>query len=390
MKSFLTNALAERRQNDLLRVRRIIDSPTGVKVRLGARELINFSSNDYLGHSNHPAVVAATKQALDKYGLGSGASHLITGHSREHEALEEELSAFTGREAALGFSTGFMANLGIIGALVGEGDAVFEDKLNHASLLDGGRSSGAHFQRYLHNNVPALNDKLSASLARHKLVVTDAVFSMDGDLAPLPELAQTCAEQTAWLMVDDAHGFGVLGARGAGALEHFGLNAEQVPIYMATLGKALGTFGAFVAGSRDLIDYLIQFSRPYIYTTAMPAAIAAATRASLRLLETESWRRKRLRQHIALFKACARAHALNLMPSDTAIQPLLISDAGRALALSKALDARGYLVSAIRPPTVPPNTARLRITLSAAHEEKDIRELVDTLAELVEKAKSGL
>lgn len=382
MKAFLHSALSERRQNDLLRVRRIIDSPTGVRVRLGARELINFSSNDYLGHSNHPDVVAATKAALDKYGLGSGASHLITGHSREHEALEEELAAFTGREAALGFSTGYMANLGIIGALVGDGDAVFEDKLNHASLLDGGMASGAHFLRYLHNNVAALNDKLSASQARHKLVVTDAVFSMDGDLAPLPKLAQICAEQDAWLMVDDAHGFGVLGERGAGALEHCQQNAEQVPIYMATLGKAIGTFGAFVAGSRDLIDYLIQFSRPYIYTTAMPAAIAAATRASLRLLETERWRREQLRKHIALFKACARARELNLMPSDTAIQPLLVGDAGKALALSKALDARGYLVSAIRPPTVPPNTARLRITLSAAHDERDIRELVDVLAEL--------
>ncbi|NQD35397.1 8-amino-7-oxononanoate synthase [Permianibacter sp. IMCC34836] len=385
MKSFLSSALTERRQNDLLRVRRIIDSPTGVKVRLGARELVNFSSNDYLGHSNHPAVVAATRAALDKYGLGSGASHLITGHSREHEALEEELAAFTGREAALCFSTGFMANLGIITALVGDGDAVFEDKLNHASLLDGGLASGAHFVRYRHKNCDALNDKLSGSLAAHKLVVTDAVFSMDGDLAPLPELVRISAEQNAWLMVDDAHGFGVLGERGAGALEHFGLPAEQVPIYMATLGKALGTFGAFVAGSRDLIEYLIQFSRPYIYTTAMPAAVAAATRASLTLLQSESWRRERLRQHIALFKACARAHELNLMPSDTAIQPLLVGDAGQALALSRALEARGFLVSAIRPPTVPPNTARLRITLSAAHDERDIRELVDVLAELLTK-----
>ncbi len=386
MKAFLHSALTERRQNDLLRVRRIIDSPTGVKVRLGARELHNFSSNDYLGHSNHPAVIAAAKAALDKYGLGSGASHLITGHSREHEALEEELAAFTGREAALGFSTGFMANLGIITALVGEGDAVFEDKLNHASLLDGGLASGAHFQRYLHNNVDVLNDKLSGSLAAHKLVVTDAVFSMDGDCAPLPDLARVCSEQSAWLMVDDAHGFGVLGERGAGALEHFQLNAEQVPIYMATLGKAIGTFGAFVAGSRDLIEYLIQFSRPYIYTTAMPAAVAAATRASIKLLDTESWRREQLRQHIALFKACARARELNLMPSDTAIQPLLIGDAGKALALSKALEARGFLVSAIRPPTVPPNTARLRITLSAAHDEGDIRDLVDVLAELLEQS----
>jgi len=386
----LNIALTERRHKNLLRARRIIDSPTGVKVILGARELINFSSNDYLGLANHPALIAASKTALDRYGLGSGASHLITGHSREHEALEEELAAFTGRPAALCFSTGFMANLGAITALVGEGDAVFADKLNHASLLDGGRSSGAEFVRYLHNDVEALTTKLNASAATRKLVVTDAVFSMDGDLAPLPELADLCRKTNAWFMIDDAHGFGVLGKHGAGSLEHFALNAEQVPIYMATLGKAMGSFGAFIAGSRDLIDYLIQFARPYIYTTAMPAGIAAATRASLKLLASESWRRAQLQHHIALFKASAQAHALPLLPSDTAIQPLMIGDAANALAFSQQLESRGYLVSAIRPPTVPPNTARLRITLSAAHDEKDIRRLADTLAELYPSFKAVL
>lgn len=373
--------LAQRQARSLLRTRRILDGSQGPVIRIAGREYVSFCSNDYLGLAAHTDVAAACKRGLDAYGTGSGAAHLITGHSRAHHALEEELAAFVGRPRALLFSTGYMANLGIAAALAGRGDAVFEDRLNHASLLDAGLLSGARFARFAHADTAQLDGKLAASAAARKLVLTDGVFSMDGDLAPAPELARVCARHQAWLVVDDAHGFGVLGAQGRGTLEHFALGMNDVPVLMGTLGKALGTFGAFVAGSETLIETLIQRARTYIYTTAMPAALAEATRTALRLVQTEPERRAHLHALIAQFRTGAAQRGLPLTDSSTPIQPLLLGKARRALAVSEALQARGILVAAIRPPTVPAGTARLRITLSAAHSAAQVEQLLDVLGE---------
>jgi len=380
----LRQRLAERRAADLYRRPRIAEGPSIPLRVVDGREVLSFCSNDYLGLANHPKVIAAFKRGADAYGVGSGAAHLVNGHTRAHQALEEELAAFTGRARALLFSTGYMANLGAIGALVGRGDAVFEDRLNHASLLDGGLLSGARFRRYAHADADALAGLLAeaGAGAGERLIVTDGVFSMDGDLAPLPALATLAGQHDAWLMVDDAHGLGVLGATGRGTLEHFGLGAMEVPVLMGTLGKALGTAGAFVAGSHELIEWLIQAARPYIYTTAMPAALAEATRASLRLVDEEPWRREHLRTLITRFRAGAEQLGLRLMPSDTPIQPTLVGDAGEALGLSQQLLDTGIQVTAIRPPTVPQGTARLRITFSAAHSLQDVDRLLTALENL--------
>lgn len=344
----------------------------------GERRLV-FCSNDYLGLSHHPRVIEAFRDTA-RLGVGSGASHLVTGHGVEHHALEEELAAFTGRERALLFSTGYMANLGVVTALIGRGDRVLEDRLNHASLLDAGLLSGAHFGRYPHGDAAAVVQRLTAPGEGRALVVTDGVFSMDGDLAPAAALAEVCTRHGVCLMVDDAHGIGVLGATGRGTLEHCGLKSEAVPILMGTLGKALGTFGAFVAGSNDLIEYLVQKARSYIYTTALPPAVAAATREALRLVDVECWRRERVLSHVQRFRAAARAAGLELAESSSPIQPIVLGSATRALAASDALWNRGIWVAAIRPPTVPEGSARLRITLSAAHRDDDIDRLVETLA----------
>lgn len=375
----LAAELAAREAARLYRRRRTIDSPQGPLLHSDGRELLSFCSNDYLGLANHPDVIAALKRGADDYGVGGGAAHLVNGHSRAHQALEEELAAFTARPRALLFSTGYMANLGIVSSLVGIGDAVFQDRLNHASLLDAGMLSRARLSRYLHGDTEALELKLRESKASEKLVLTDGVFSMDGDIAPLPLLAEVAKRNDAWLMVDDAHGMGVLGTSGAGSLEHFGLGIDEVPILMGTLGKAFGTFGAFVAGSEELIEYLINSARPYIYTTATPPAIAEATRTSLRLVQSEGWRREKLQQLIARFRNGANQLGLTLMDSSTPIQPLLVGDAGKALQLSEALLERGILISAIRPPTVPEGTARLRVTLSAAHTEEQVDRLLVAL-----------
>lgn len=378
----LAPALAERRAADLYRQRLTLDSGQGPEVVEGGLRLLNFCSNDYLGLAGHAELVQAFTAAAERYGVGSGASHLVCGHGREHHALEEALADWLGRPRALLFSTGFMANLGIIQALVGSGDAVFEDRLNHASLLDGGLASGAKFSRYAHNDALALTAKLAvAGEARRRLVVTDGVFSMDGDIAPLPELAAACAAHDAWLMVDDAHGLGVLGPRGRGSVAAAGLTEHDIPILMGTLGKSFGAFGAFVAGSETLVEFLVQSARAYIYTTALPPAVAAANHAALQLIAGSEGdaRRARLRELIGHFRQGADAQGLTLMPSETAIQPLLIGDAGRALRVSRALRERGLLISAIRPPTVPAGSARLRITLSALHSEADIARLVEAL-----------
>lgn len=377
----LQTALDERRAALLYRQRRTLSSAQQPQVRVDGKSLVAFCSNDYLGLANHPQVKQAFFDAAQNYGVGSGASHLVSGHSSEHHALEEELAAFTGRARALLFSTGYMANLGAVNALIGRADAVFEDRLNHASLLDAGLLSGARFHRFRHNNLQHLQTQLANSDAARKLIVVDGVFSMDGDLAPLPQLAQLASEHNAWLMVDDAHGFGCLGANGGGCAEYYGLNGDQLPILVGTLGKAFGTFGAFVAGSEALIETLIQFGRTYIYTTALPPAVAAATRASLKLLQSESWRRDHLQRLIRQFRQGADSLGLTLMDSCSPIQPLIIGGEARALALCTALEERGFWVPAIRPPTVPAGSSRLRITLSAEHSPEQVDGLLNALAD---------
>ncbi len=378
----LTGALTRRQDQSLYRRRAVVGSPQGVEIRRDGRPLLSFCSNDYLGLANHPAVIEAFVGAAKDFGVGSGASHLISGHSSAHHVLEEELAAFTGRERALLFSTGYMANLGVINALAGRGDAVFEDRLNHASLLDGALLSAAKLLRYRHNDTEHLQRQLDNTVARHKLIAVDGVFSMDGDFAALPALARCAQKNAAWLMVDDAHGLGCMGENGGGSGEHFHLAPEDIPILVGTLGKAFGTFGAFVAGSDALVETLIQFARPYIYTTAMPPAVAAATRVSLRLIQGEPERRSHLQQLIKMFRAGCELIDVGLMPSDTPIQPLLIGDSQRALDLARQLEAKGFWVSAIRPPTVPRGSARLRVTLSAAHSQQQVQSLLAALAEV--------
>jgi 8-amino-7-oxononanoate synthase len=378
----LAGELERRRGAHVLRWRRVVDGPQGPSLRVDGRPMLAFCSNDYLGLAAHPEVRAAFQRGAERYGVGSGAAHLISGHSRAHHALEEELAAFTGRPRALLFSTGYMANLGLVSALMGRGDQLFEDRLNHASLIDAAQLSRARLRRYPHGDMAVLGEQLEQAPAGERMILTDGVFSMDGDLAPLPELAALARRHRAWLMVDDAHGLGVLGQTGAGSLEHFGLGPAQVPILMGTLGKALGGFGAFVAGSDDLIETLIQQARPYIYTTAPPPALAEAVRASLRLVRDEPWRRQRLRQLVTRFRAGVAELGLPLMASPTPIQPLLAGSAERALAWSRQLEAQGILVTAIRPPTVPEGGARLRITLSAAHGNDQLDRLLAALAEL--------
>jgi 8-amino-7-oxononanoate synthase len=371
--------LQQLKQQNLYRTRQMHVGPQAVLVTLAGRQVVNFCSNDYLGLANHPAVTKAFREASDLYGVGSGSAHLICGHTREHHALEEELAAFTGRERVLLFSTGYMANLGVLAALVGHGDKVFSDRLNHASLLDAAVLSRARLVRFKHADMADLDALLAANQAR-AMLVSDGVFSMDGDLAPLATLVDMAERYQVGLFIDDAHGIGVLGAQGGGIVQQLGLTQQQVPILMGTLGKAIGTFGAFVAGSADLIEYLLQKSRTYVYTTALPAALAVASRVSLSLLQTESWRREKLQVLISQFRAGAEQLGLPLLASPTPIQPLLIGDSLRALEISQQLLARGFWVSAIRPPTVPVGTARLRITFSAQHSEVQVDALLDALA----------
>jgi len=367
----LKAALADLEQRNLQRRR-----------RTGVGGLINFCSNDYLGLRDHPEVTRAFIEAASKYGVGSGASHLVTGHGPEHEALEQELAAFVGRPRALVFSTGYMANLGVIGTLADQSGVIVSDKLNHASLFDGCRLSGADLRRYRHGDATHAAELLTATHEVTRLLVTDGVFSMDGDLAPLPQLAQLAREAKAWLIVDDAHGLGVVGATGRGCCEQFGLGLDAVPVLIGTFGKAFGTFGAFVAGDADLIEYLLQKSRTYIYTTALPPAVAAATRAALRISQSESWRREKACALSRRFQQGLRERGINAgSESSTTIVPVVVGDAARALAISAKLEQAGFLVTAIRPPTVPPGTARLRVTMSAAHEEAQVDALVNEFAQ---------
>jgi len=382
MDATLQAQLNLRREEHLYRTRLNVASGCSSTLSVEGRSLINFCSNDYLGLASHPDIVQALKQAADLYGTGSGASHLVSGHSVVHQKLEEQLAEYTGRPRALLFSTGYMANIGAINALIGRRDLVLQDQLNHASLLDGGRLSQADFKRYKHVDMASLEQRLEQSSAERKLIVTDGVFSMDGNLAPLREISSLAKRHSAWLMVDDAHGVGVLGQQGGGLVEELNMSVEQVPVLVGTLGKSFGTFGAFVAGSEALIETLIQYSRSYIYTTALPPAIAAATIASLKIVREETWRRDKLGHLIARFRSGAEQIGLQLAKSNTPIQPVLINDDEKVMEVGKQLRASGFLVGAIRPPTVPVGTGRLRITFSADHSEEQVDQLVAALDSL--------
>ncbi|MGH8124335.1 MAG: 8-amino-7-oxononanoate synthase [Rhodanobacteraceae bacterium] len=376
----LAARVAERERAGLLRRVRTLDAVRGVRVVIGGRELLDFCSNDYLGLAQDPRIVKALQDATSDLGVGSTAAHLVCGHRREHAELEDALCEWTGRDAALLFSSGWLANLGVMQALLERGGVCVQDKLNHASLLDAARLAGAALKRYPHNDAAGAARQLASVAGKPTLLASDGVFSMDGDVAPLRELAELCAREDAALMVDDAHGLGVLGAQGAGSVSGADLQQDNVPVLMATLGKALGCMGAFVAGSHALIEGLTQFARTFVYTTALPPALAAAACAAVCIARTEDWRREKLRTLIARFRAGAAQLDLPLMASPSAIQPIVLGDAARTVAVSRALEAGGLLVTAIRPPTVPAGKARLRITLSAAHEEADVDRLLDALA----------
>lgn len=380
----LDAVLAELDRQHLIRRRSTVDGFAEPGNRLvtaaGGRTLIDFSSNDYLGLAHHPAVAAAMSDCASRSGAGSSASHLVTGHGIEHERLEEELAAFTGRERALLFSTGYMANIGVIAALADRGESVLLDRLSHASIIDGALLSGARFKRYAHADAGAAEKMLSSE--QSVLLATDGVFSMDGDIAPLAQLASAARAHGAWFVVDDAHGIGVLGKSGRGSTEELG--PEDVPVLVGTLGKAFGSFGAFVAGSRDLIDYLVQKARSYIYTTALPQPVAAATRKALDIARREPWRRERVLALTARFRKGARAAHLRLLDSNTPIQPIVLGSADAALQSQAELLEAGFRVVAIRAPTVPKGRERLRVTLSAAHTEEQVDALVEKLARIQE------
>lgn len=381
----LQNELNERASQGLLRQRSMVAGPQSPHLEVDGRQYLSFSSNDYLGLANHPQLIRVLQEGALQHGLGAGAAHLVSGHSVAHHRLESRIAEFVGKPAALLFSTGYMANLGTVQALVGRGDTVFADKLNHASLNDAMLLCRAQVKRYRHGDIAQLESLLQQAQGGRKLVVTDAVFSMDGDLAPLPELLALCERYDAWLYVDDAHGFGMLGEQGRGTLSHFGLASPRI-VYMATLGKAAGVFGAVVAAEQAVIDTLINHANSYVYTTATPPALSVALLESVGLIERGDALRARLRERIVQLRAGLADLPWQLMASDTAIQPLLVGDNQRALALSAGLRERGIWVAAIRPPTVPAGTARLRITLSAAHGADDVARLIEVLHELARES----
>ncbi len=374
----LVAELAELERQGLRRGRRLLDSAQGAHVRVDGREYLSFCSNDYLGLAADPRIAAAAADAIRQFGLGAGASHLVSGHHRAHDNLERALASFVGLPRALLFSAGYLANLAVVTVLAGRSSDVFADRLNHASLNDAMILSRATCVRYPHCDVAALEAFLERSNAANKVVITDAVFSMDGDIAPLADIASLCERYAAWLIVDDAHGFGLLGPSGRGALAHFGLDSPHIA-YVGTLGKAAGVSGAFVAGSEQLVELLIQRARAYIYTTASPPALAAALVKSVELMQAEDWRRQCLVDLSARIARNLKLRRWRLLPSKTAIQPLIVGENSETLALSDALASAGILVPAIRPPTVPKGSARLRISLSAAHTDADVDLLIETL-----------
>ncbi|MEI8384539.1 MAG: 8-amino-7-oxononanoate synthase [Nitrosomonadaceae bacterium] len=381
MLSDLAEQLSTWEDAGLKRRRITTESHQNAHITIDGRSYLAFCNNDYLGLAGHPQLIEAACEGARQYGVGAGASHLITGHSSAHQSLESALASFTGFPRALLFSTGYMANAGVVTALIGRSDAIFADKLNHASLNDAALLSSVKMSRYSHLDLVALERRLANSQARRKLVMTDAVFSMDGDIAPVPQLLSLCEKYDAWLLIDDAHGFGVLGHQGRGVASHFNLSSPRI-IYMATLGKAAGVFGAFVAAQTEIIETLIQSARSYIYTTATPPLLSHALLRSLTLIEQEEWRRERLSQLIMQFQQGLQSLHWKLLPSTSPIQPLIIGGNDEALQLSESLRERGIMVPAIRPPTVPQGTARLRVSLSAAHSKEDVDQLLAALKEV--------
>ncbi len=384
----LTLALDTRKAKQRYRQRSLMSSPQGARVSVDGQSFLAFCSNDYLGLANHPELVRCFQQAAAESGVGSGASHLVYGHSEHHHQLEDDIAKWTGRDRALLLSTGYMANLAILSALSDRSDTIYQDRLNHASLIDAGLLSRAKVKRFRHNDLVQLESMLATDTSRRKFIVVDGVFSMDGDLAPLDQLSDLCERYQAQLVVDDAHGFGVLGSHGGGCAEHFGLSQQQLPILMGTLGKSFGSFGAFVAGSEALIETLIQFARPYIYTTALPPAVAATSRVGLSLLREGSQRREHLHQLIAYFRQGAAQLGLVLMDSFTPIQPIVLGEDDLVMQVARQLREQGILVGAIRPPTVPEGTGRLRITLNANHSHKDVDQLLGGLKQAILESKA--
>ncbi len=387
--SELSAQLSELALADQLRARRVVASAQDASMIIDGQRVLSFASNDYLGLANDPRVVEATMRAVKRYGLGAGASHMVTGHHVLHEELESRLATFVGLPKALLFSSGYAANLGILTSLAGRGDVIFADKLNHACLNDGAQLSRATVKRYAHNDLAKLGsqlaewDKNGRNSAR-KLIVTDAVFSMDGDIALVPELLELAEQHDAILVLDDAHGFGVLGYRGKGVLEHFnmlGKTSERI-VYMATLGKAVGGCGAFVAGHEDVVDWIMQAARTYLFATATPPAIAAGCLASLDIMSEDHERRRHLRTLIDFFNDSLKLQFATLPFSQTAIQPVIVGDNATTLAFAEALRERHFLVPAIRPPTVPPGTSRLRVSLSANHNSDDVFDLITALTDI--------
>jgi|TARA_B100000795_G_scaffold21433_1_gene14274 8-amino-7-oxononanoate synthase len=380
----LAATLAERQSSGRYRRLRTRSGEQGVSVIIDGKEMLSFCSNDYLGLAAHPTITKAFINAAETEGVGSGAAHLLGGHSSYHQQLEEALADFMGQQSVLLFSSGYQANLGVIDGLMSRGDVVIQDKLNHASLLDGGRLSAAKSWRYHHADMGSLQRRLSQTEGSAcRLVVTDGVFSMDGDLAPLGPLLQLTQTHQAALMVDDAHAIGVLGKHGRGSVEHWQVKADHMPIVMGTLGKAFGTAGAFVAADKDVIETLIQQSRTFVYTTAQPAAVAAASLASLVLVKTENWRREKLQTLIEQFRKGAAELGLATLNSLTPIQPIMIGDDKRAMKIGQELESRGFLLGVIRTPTVPLGSARLRVTLSTNHTEQNIKQLLEALEDVI-------
>lgn len=373
--------LEQLKQEGLLRRRKIVESPQSSSLVFDGKSYLSFCSNDYLGLANHPDLIKTVQQSANNFGVGSGASHLVCGHSSPHEDVEHILAEFIEFPRALYFSTGYMAAIGAIPALVGKGDAVFSDALNHACLIDGIRLSKAEVHTYSHLDLAALKLALQKSTSENKLIVSDAIFSMDGDIAPIPELLALCEKYDAYLYLDDAHGFGVLGEEGRGSVSHFKLQSPRI-IYMGTLGKAAGVFGAFIAASEDIIEWLVQRARSYVFTTAAPPMLAEAVIKSVQLIKEENWRRDRLKQLIEVIQKGLQGTRWQILPSSTPIQPIIVGDNHEVMMINEALLAQGIWVSAIRPPTVPANTARLRISLSASHTIEDVDRLINTLRAL--------
>ena len=370
----LSARLAEQQAGGLTRRHRIVEGPQQLHLRVNSQQLLNFSSNDYLGLANDSAVKQAFIEGVNQYGVGAGAAHLITGHTRAHHELEEALAEFTGRDRALLFSTGYMANVGVLSALTDRHDVVYQDKLNHASLIDAGLLSRADGRRYQHADVDDLRRQIDD---RQGIIATDGVFSMEGDIAPLKSLAEIAQQNNLMLMVDEAHGLGVLGEAGQGSASMAGLGQAEAPILMGTLGKALGTYGAFVAGSETVIESLVQFARSYIYTTAPPAAIACATLMSLQIIQNEPLRRDRLFNNIRYFQQLANELGIDAGNNQTPIQSIKFMHIDTLMQAQQTLESRGLLVSAIRPPTAP--EPMLRITLTSEHQRQDIDQLFAAL-----------